>query len=331
MRAASDAALGTVLLTAGAVALVTLAGMDLGRVSRPGPGFFPTAIGWVLLLAGVAELLRAVLLREREDKHWSLKGAAIMTVVSLCALLAAWWSNGNFGLRLDAPEWAALLALVLSVMIALARLSRLRAAGMVFLGLLLGTVGTHVNTGVQRLMFGFDSLADGLSLHAALLGFVIADAALCVVSPSLLFTVYARKVGRRFTARPVAPDSLLRAAGGLVIAGGLYAGNILEDTELIGQIALFGALGLACQLLGWNRLILFVALLIGPLLEENIERAALLSRDDPTFLLTRPIGGTMLLAAVAILTSAIALSAWRTRVPAQPGGAAKQAGAAKPE
>lgn len=321
MRAASDAGLGVALLAAGAIAFAAVADMALGHLSRPGPGFFPTVIAWMLLVAGVAELLRAVLLRDRANRRWTLKSAVVITVVTLIGCLAVWWEGGeDFRLRLQAPEWAALLALVLSVMIALARASRLRAAGMILLGLLLGTVGVDVNTGVARLMFGLDTLADGLSLEAALVGFVIADAALCIASPSLLLAIYARKVELRLAGGLPPTGSLLRIGGGLVIAGALYATDILEDIQLISQIASFAAFGLACQLLGWNRLIFLVAPLIGPLLEENILRTALLSRGDPAYLLSRPIGGAVLLAAVAVLTIAIASSAWRTMKPAQASG-----------
>jgi hypothetical protein len=90
MHAVSDAGLGVIVLAAGAVALIAGAGMDLGRASRSGPGFFPTVIGWMLLAVGVAQLLRAVLLREQENARWRLKSAAIITVVILCAGLAVW-------------------------------------------------------------------------------------------------------------------------------------------------------------------------------------------------------------------------------------------------
>lgn len=311
MRAASDAGLGIVLLAASGIAYLAVAGMDLGRVSRPGPGLFPTVIAWTLLLVGIAEMLRAVLLREQEDRRWRVKGAAVIAVVTLCACLAAYWTGEDFRLRLQAPEWAALLVFVLSVMIALARKSRLRAAGVVLFGLLLGTVGVDVNSGVARLMFGQDTLADGLSLEAALLGFIIADAALCVASPPLLLTIYARKLDLGVPAVSPRARPLLRIAGGLVIAGIVLATDLLEDAAAIGQVASFAAFGLGCQFFGWNRLIFLTALLIGPLLEENIRRAALMSGDNPASLLSRPIGGAVVLAAVAVLTIAIALSAWR--------------------
>ena len=174
-------------------------------------------------------------------------------------------------------------------------------------------------------MFGLDPLADGFSLWAMLLGFAVADGALCVVSPSLLLAIYARKFGLRFAATALPRGSLVRIAGALLIAAALYESGVLEDIALIGQITSFAAFGLACQLLGWNRLVLLVACLLGPLLEENIRRAGMIAGGDPAYLLSRPIEGTMLVLAVAILTIAVALSAWRTIRQLRPGGMMREA------
>ena len=41
---------------------------------------------------------------------------------------------------------------------------------MAVIGLLLGTIGTDVNTGVERFTFGFDQLADGIDFVAVAVG-----------------------------------------------------------------------------------------------------------------------------------------------------------------
>lgn len=47
---------------------------------------------------------------------------------------------------------------------------------------------------------------------------------------------------------------------------------------------------------------LLLAFILGPMMEENLRRALLLSRGDPTILISRPISGTMIvLAALALL------------------------------
>src|SRR5262249_29635810 len=113
--------------------------------------------------------------------------------------------------------------------------------------------------------------------------------------------------------KPSLPVSLLlRIAGLLVVAAAFFAEYVFEGTgSLTGQIAVFAVFGIACQLLGWNRLVLLVALVLGPLLEENIRRALLLSNGAPSTFLRWPISGTLSLLAAAILTVAVVLSAWR--------------------
>jgi len=113
--------------------------------------------------------------------------------------------------------------------------------------------------------------------------------------------------------KPSLPVSLLlRIAGLLVVAAAFFAEYVFEGTgSLTGQIAVFAVFGIACQLLGWNRLVLLVALVLGPLLEENIRRALLLSNGAPSTFLRWPISGTLSLVAAAILTVAVVLSARR--------------------
>src|SRR5262249_41603006 len=129
-------------------------------------------------------------------------------------------------------------------------------------------------------------------------------------------------VGRRLARKPWLPVGLLlRVAGVLLVAAAFYAGYVYEGAGWpVGQIAAFAAFGIACQLLGWNRLVLLIAMALGPLLEDNIRRALLISRGDPAIFLRWPISGTVLLLAAAILTLAIVLSAVRSlprRRPAQ--------------
>src|SRR5262249_21245419 len=152
----------------------------------------------------------------------------------------------------------------------------------------IATVGSDPETGSERLTMGLNSLADGISWVTVLLGFAAADGALCAASPSLLLASYARKVGRRLARKPWLPVGLLlRVAGVLLVAAAFYADYVFEEAGWpVGQIAAFG---IACQLLGWNRLVLLVAMVLGPLLEENIRRALVISRGDPATFLRWPI------------------------------------------
>jgi hypothetical protein len=315
MRAASDAGLGLVLLCAGAAAILAAGGMILRRGFALGPGFFPTGIGWLLVPVGIALLLRAILLRNRDDARWSLTSVAIITITAavLFTEFATRQWGVNFPIYFGPSEFVAIILFGLAVAIALARASRLRAAGMLLLGTLIATIGSDPEMGSERLTMGLNSLANGISLVTVMLGFAAADGALCAVSPSLLVASYARKVGRRLAWKPLLPVSLLlRVAGVLLVAAAFYADYVFEGAGWpVGPIAAFAAFGIACQLLGWNRLVLLMAMVLGPLLELNTRRALLISRGDPATFLRWPISGTVLLLAAAILTLAIVLSAWR--------------------
>lgn len=104
---------------------------------------------------------------------------------------------------LGPPELVTLIVLTLAAAIALAHLSRVRAAGMILLGLLLSTVGTDLATGTLRLTMGLDQLQDGVPFRPVALGLiVVADSAICLVSPTLLLRTYARQVAGWTGLRP---------------------------------------------------------------------------------------------------------------------------------
>jgi TctA family transporter len=76
--------------------------------------------------------------------------------------------------------------------------------------------------------------------------------------------------------------------------------------------AFFGVLGYAFMKLGCEAAPLLLGFILGPLMEENLRRALLLSRGDASVFVTRPISATMLvLAALLLLT--VVLPAVRRR------------------
>lgn len=76
----------------------------------------------------------------------------------------------EIGLKFGAAEYFSLMVLGLVAAVVLARGSLLHAFGMVLLGLLLGLIGTDVNSGVQRYTFGLVQLADGISFVVVAMG-----------------------------------------------------------------------------------------------------------------------------------------------------------------
>jgi len=73
-------------------------------------------------------------------------------------------------LQFGPAEFFSLMVLGLVASVVLAQGSLLHAIGMVILGLLLGLVGTDVNSGIQRFTFGFSELADGIGFVTVAMG-----------------------------------------------------------------------------------------------------------------------------------------------------------------
>jgi putative tricarboxylic transport membrane protein len=96
------------------------------------------------------------------------------------------------------------------------------------------------------------------------------------------------------------PYHLLYPAILTFCAIGVFSLNNAEfDVYLM---ALFGLLGYICAKLGCEPAPMLLGFIIGPMMEEYLRRALLLSRSDPMVFLTRPISATMLaLAALALL------------------------------
>jgi putative tricarboxylic transport membrane protein len=76
----------------------------------------------------------------------------------------------RLALLFGAAEYSALMAAGLSFAVVLARGSILKAIGMILVGILLSTVGTDLDTGVERMTFGYMPLADGLDFAVLAMG-----------------------------------------------------------------------------------------------------------------------------------------------------------------
>jgi len=95
------------------------------------------------------------------------------------------------------------------------------------------------------------------------------------------------------------PYRLLYPAILLFCAVGVYTVN---NTDVdVSMTAFFGLLGVLFMKLGCEPAPLLLGFVLGPMMEENLRRAMLLSRGDPTVFLTRPISAAMLIAAVLLV------------------------------
>jgi putative tricarboxylic transport membrane protein len=76
--------------------------------------------------------------------------------------------------------------------------------------------------------------------------------------------------------------------------------------------AVFGILGLVWMKLGFSPTPMLLGFVLGPLVEEHLRRAMLMSRGDPSVFVTRPISLAFLLATVVILVATV-VPAFRSR------------------
>ncbi|MGQ0547607.1 MAG: tripartite tricarboxylate transporter permease, partial [Betaproteobacteria bacterium] len=77
-------------------------------------------------------------------------------------------------------------------------------------------------------------------------------------------------------------------------------------------MAVFGLIGYVCVKLECEPAPMILGFILGPLMEENLRRAMLLSRGDPTVFFTKPISAGFMIAAVLLLV-AVALPALRKK------------------
>jgi putative tricarboxylic transport membrane protein len=83
---------------------------------------------------------------------------------------------------------------------------------------------------------------------------------------------------------------------------GTYSLNL--NAYHVYAIAFFGVVGYALVKLGCEPAPLLLGFVLGPLLEEHLRRAMIISRGDPTVFVTRPISAGLLLVAVLFLVLA---------------------------
>jgi TctA family transporter len=95
------------------------------------------------------------------------------------------------------------------------------------------------------------------------------------------------------------PYRLLFPAIVLFCAIGVYSTN--NNTFDIWLVALFGFVGYIFMKLGCEPAPLLLGFILGPMMEENLRRALLLSRGAWSVFVTRPLSGSLLAAALVLL------------------------------
>ena len=309
----SDIALGATALAVAAFALTNVGGSPFRSWERLNEWFFPSVLASLLACVGIVLMVRGAISSGAPPERWRLRDMLIIAAAVVAASLAARQWGLQLMLQMGPSDIVMFMVLELTIAITLARVSRVRALAMVLLGLLLGTVGTDLATGVARLTIGAEELADGIGAIIPPLGLVVvADGVLCFASPTLFVESYGRQVAG--LGPPLVPRIVgvgLRILAALAIATACYfAYSLNASTWDVGMLFVFGAFGLACRIFGWNRLLLILPLVWSPLLEESIRRAMLISRGDPAIFMRRPLGGTFLLL-TCIIVMVLALASAR--------------------
>ncbi|MFV0283303.1 MAG: tripartite tricarboxylate transporter permease [Castellaniella sp.] len=87
----------------------------------------------------------------------------------------------------------------------------------------------------------------------------------------------------------------------IVLFCAIGAYSLSNSTWDIWMLGWFGVIGHVFIKLGLESAPLLLALILGPMMEENLRRALLLSRGDWSVLVTRPISATLLLLALGLL------------------------------
>jgi len=309
----SDIALGAIALAVAAFALANIDGSPFGSWERLNEWFFPSVVAGLLATVGMVLAMRGVVFGGAAPERWRLGGMLAIAAAVVAASLAARQWGLQLTLQMGPSEIVMFMLLELTIAIALARASRVRAIAMVLLGLLLATVGTDVETGVARLTIGAEELADGIGAIIPAVGLVVADGVLCFASPTLFVQSYERQVAALGALQvPRIVGVGLRILAVPAIAAACYFTYSLNaSTWDVGMLFVFGAFGVACRIFGWNRLLLILALVWSPLLEENIRRAMLISRGDPAIFMRRPFGAIFLLLTCIVVVVLVLASARR--------------------
>src|SRR3989304_3814780 len=192
-----------------------------------------------------------------------------------------------------------------------------KSLAMVFLGLLVGIIGTDVNSGMARYSFGIAELTDGIGFSVIAVGlFAISEIVKNLESGGEevheVFTdikhVYPTVDDLRMSTGPILRGTAVGSFFGTLPGTGpsisAFASYMIEK-KVAKDPSWFGVLGYVLMKLECEPAPIILAYVLGPLMEENLRRALLISRGDPSVFFTRPISLAFMIVAVIILITMI--------------------------
>src|SRR4051812_6219769 len=166
----------------------------------------------------------------------------------------------ELALKFGAPEYFSLMLMGLVAAAVLAQGDMIKSLAMVAMGLLLGIVGTDVNTGVQRFSFGVTELSDGIGFIVVAVGvFAIGEIVANLGDPEER-TVFTEKVKGlmptwadfKQSAAPIARGTLLGSFFGVLPGTGpaiasfasyMVEKKVADDPSRFGKGAIEGVAG----------------------------------------------------------------------------------------
>ncbi len=207
--------------------------------------------------------------------------------------------TADLALRIGPAEYFFLLLLIFLVVALCSTDAWLKALAAVCTSLLLASVGTDINSGIDRFMFDSPWLTNGIDASLMLVAFVLLPRVLVPQEPR---TWLARALERKLPHRIWLQVSLLWRCA-LAILAVLLLFEIEATGAPMGMWILLTGLTICGVWFYWLEIpsvLLYVAFAYGGMVEENLRRALLLSRGDLLVVLQRPV--------VTILLSLMALA-----------------------
>jgi TctA family transporter len=312
---AADIVLGIIVSVAAVITIWDARELPLAHWYELNSKFYPSMIAGLLVLTAVLLIARGVLFPRPLSPTWTIRGISLIALAASAIMLLTWQLGWALLLKFGPPEFAALSICILALAIALSRRSRLRAAGMTLLGLLLATVGIDASTGQLRMTLDLEILLDGFDLLIVAVGVIgVADSLVCLRSPQRYLEGYGWLVARWRDARTgTITRSVMRLVAVItLLAAGYFAYTVNNSEWDVLIAALFGVFGVACKIYGWNRIVLLVGFAYSPLLEQSLRQSMLLSNGNPEIFFRLPIGASVWLFGGAALILAAILSVRRT-------------------
>src|SRR5258705_2766056 len=138
---------------------------------------------------------------------------------TVCTLLIALFGPplAEIALKFGSPEYFSLMLMGLVAAAVLAQGDLMRSLAMVAMGLLLGIVGTDVNTGVQRFSFGVPELSDGIGFIVVAVGVFAIGEIIANLGDKEQRSVFTAKVANLFPSR----DDIRRSIGPILRGTGI--------------------------------------------------------------------------------------------------------------